>query len=251
MSSLLEFFAATGGWAWLLALPALIARPTRGAAWALLAVAGTRFLFHAWAGGEWIGFRRFLMPALPFLFLLLIAGVALIPSRALRPPAAALVMVLLVAPAWLGYPRREAELIGYARGLDAAQGALGRRIAARTAPDALIAMDDAGLGPYLAERRNLDMLGLNDKHIARLPGRFARKYDTAYVLARAPDLIVLVSSVPEPTRGEQFPVPGHAALASDSTFHARYDLQRVYPMRPDYNLGVFRRRDSKAVPADF
>jgi arabinofuranosyltransferase len=251
LSSLLEFLAATGGWAWLLALPALAARPTRGAAWALLAVAGTRFLFHAWSGGEWVGFRRFLTPALPFLYLLVVASVALIPSRALRPYVAALALVLLVAPAWLRYPRHEAELIAYERGLDGAQGALGRAIAARTRPDALIAMDDAGLGPYLAERRNLDMLGLNDKHIARLPGRFAYKYDTGYVLARAPDLIVLVSSVPEPTRGEQFPVAGHAALAADSTFHARYDLLRVYPMRPDYNLGVFRRRDSRAVPADF
>ena len=249
--SVLDFLKENGGWGWLIALPALFLAPARAAAWSLLAVAATRFLFDAWAGGEWVGFRRFLVPTFPFLYTIVMAGVARLRWRALLLPAAAATAALLVAPAWMDYPEREAEAIAYAHGLDAAQGALGRAIAARTAPDALIAMDDAGLGPYLAGRRNLDMLGLNDHHIARLPGRFAHKYDTAYVLGRSPDLVVLVSDVAEPTRGEQFPLAGHAALASDSTFHARYDFLRVYPMRPDYFLGVFRRRDSKAVPADF
>jgi hypothetical protein len=122
---------------------------------------------------------------------------------------------------------------------------------AGTAPGALIAMDDAGLGPYLSQRRNLDMLGLNDRHIARLPGRFRYKVDVPYVLGRSPDLIVLVSSVAAPTRAEHLPLPGHAALAADSTFHARYRFLRVYSMREDYHLGVFRRIDSRAVPVDF
>ena len=145
----------------------------------------------------------------------------------------------------------EADALAYGRGLNAAHGALGRAVNSGTAPDALIAMDDAGLGPYLSRRRNLDMLGLNDRHIARLPGRFSYKVDVPYVLGRSPDLIVLISSVAEPTRGEHLPLPAHAALAADSTFHARYEFVRVYTMRPDYHLGVFRRRDSRAVPADF
>jgi hypothetical protein len=247
----LDFLAANGGWAWLIAVPALVARASRAAAWAVLAVAGTRFLFHAWAGGEWVGFRRFLTPALPFLYLLVIAGVTRLRWPRVRPYAAVVAAVLLLAPEWIAAPERQRDLLAYARGLEAAQGTLGRAIAARTGPDALIAMDDAGLGPFLAGRRNLDMLGLNDRHIAHLPGRFSFKYDVDYVLARSPDLVVLVSMVPEPTRGEQFPLPGHAALASSRAFHARYEFRRAYTMRPDYHLGVFRRRDSRAVPADF
>src|SRR5262249_30215774 len=58
MGSLLEFFAATGGWLWLVALPALIARPARAAARALLAVPRTRFPVPAWAGGRGVRLPR-------------------------------------------------------------------------------------------------------------------------------------------------------------------------------------------------
>ena len=181
------------------------------------------------------------------------------PAReAARPPApvagslpAAAAALLLMGSGWVSYPIREARALAYGQGLNAAHGGLGRAVNSGTAPDALIAMDDAGLGPYLARRRNLDMLGLNDRHIARLPGRFTYKVDVPYVLSRSPDLIVLVSSVAEPTRAEHLPLPAHAALTADSSFHARYEFLRVYTMRPDYHLGVFRRRDSRAVPTDF
>lgn len=250
-TSALGFLAETGGWAWLAALPALLLRRTRGAAALVLAVIGARLAFHLWAGGEWVGRHRFLVPCLPFLALLVVAGIAALRRPAWRAAAAALALVLLTGPAWLRHPERESNALAYARGLAAAHGALGRAIAARTAPDALLAMDDAGLGPYLARRRNLDLLGLNDRHIARLPGRFSAKVDVPYVLGRAPDLVVLVSAVAEPTRAADLPLPVHAALAADPAFHARYEFLRVYSMRPDYHLGVFRRRDSRAVPADF
>ncbi len=249
--SLVGFLARNGGWAWVIALPALVLARSRAAGWLLLAVVVTRIAFHVWAGGEWVGRDRFLLPALPFLYLLVFAGIARLPARALRPYAAAAAGLLLLGPAWLAYGTREAEALAYGKGLNAAHGAFGRAVAAGTAPDALIAMDDAGLGPYLARRRNLDMLGLNDRHIARLPGRFSYKVDVPYVLGRSPDLIVLVSSVAEPTRTDQLPLPIHAALASDSTFHARYELLRVYTMRAGYHLGVFLRRDTRAVPAGF
>ncbi len=249
--SLLGFLARNGGWAWLIAVPALVMARSRAVGWLLMSIVATRIAFHVWAGGEWVGRDRFLLPTLPFLYLLVSAGIAALPARGLRPYAAAAAGLLLLGPAWLGYGTREAEALAYGKGLNAAHGAFGRAVEAGTAPDALIAMDDAGLGPYLARRRNLDMLGLNDRHIARLPGRFSYKVDVPYVLGRSPDLIVLVSSVAEPTRADQLPLPGHAGLAADSVFHARYEFARVYTMRPNYHLGVFRRRDSRAVPAGF
>lgn len=247
--SLLGFLGRNGGWAWLIALPALVVG--RAAGWLLLLVVAMRVAFHVWAGGEWVGRDRFLLPTLPFLYVLVVATMAALPARGLRPWGVVAAGLLLLGPAWLGYPTREAEDLAYAKGLNAAHGAFGRAVAAGTAPDALIAMDDAGLGPYLARRRNLDMLGLNDRHIARLPGRFSHKVDVAYVLERSPDLIVLVSSVAEPSRTDQLPLPLHAALASDTTFHARYGLVRVYTMREDYHLGVFQRRDTRAVLGNF
>jgi arabinofuranosyltransferase len=251
LQTALAFLAENGGWAWLAAVPALVWRRSRATAWLMLSVVVTRAAFHVWSGGEWVGRYRFLLPALPFLYLLVVATVVALPARAIRPYAAAAAALLLLGSGWLSYPAREANALAYGRGLDVAHGALGRAVSSGTAPDALIAMDDAGLGPYLSRRRNLDMLGLNDRHIARLPGRFSFKVDVPYVLGRSPDLIVLVSTVAEPTRGEHLPVAAHAALAADSGFHARYEFLRVYTMRPDYHLGVFRRRDSRAVASDF
>ncbi|MGH7730541.1 MAG: hypothetical protein ACRENJ_04745 [Candidatus Eiseniibacteriota bacterium] len=249
--SLLVFLAETGGWAWLALLPALAWRRTRAVAWMLMAVVATRMAFHVWAGGAWIGRHRFLVPTLPLLYVIVAGGLAGFGGRAARPFAAAVVGVLLLVPAWLRYPEVERDRMAYGRGLTAAHGALGLAVNARTAPDAVIAMGDAGLTPYLAHRRTVDMLGLNDRHIGRLPGRFGHKFDVAYVLARRPDLIVLVSTVADPTTTAQIPLASDRAMAVDSVFRARYRRVHVYTMRPDYHLEVFRRRDSWAVLQDF
>jgi hypothetical protein len=80
--------------------------------------------------------------------------------------------------------------------------AVGRHIAEHFPPGALVALNTAGATPYHApDLRYLDMLGLNDAHIARrevgetrarrqrLPGH--AKGDGAYVLGREPDYVIL------------------------------------------------------------
>jgi arabinofuranosyltransferase len=61
----------------------------------------------------------------------------------------------------------------------------------------LLAVDAAGCLPYASQLPALDMLGLNDRHIARQPTRPGTRFmpghmrgDAAYVLARQPDLLV-------------------------------------------------------------
>ena len=79
---------------------------------------------------------------------------------------------------------------------------VGRYIAAHWPEDALIAVNTAGSTPFHAPAHCfIDMLGLNDRHIARrdtgppvlpwqrMPGH--RKGDGAYVLARRPEYIIL------------------------------------------------------------
>jgi hypothetical protein len=249
--SFISFLAETGGWVWLAALPALAWRRTRAVASMLMLVAAMRVAFQVWAGGAWIGRHRFLVPTLPLLYVLLAGGIAGLGARGLRPAAALAVTLLLMVPAWRLYPAVEKDRVAYARGLNAAHGALGLAVERRAAPDAVIAMDDAGLTPYLAHRRSVDMLGLNDRHIGHLRGRFSDKFDIPYVLACKPDLIVLVSTVEDPSTTAQIPLAGDRAMAVDSVFRARYRLVRVYTMAPDYHLGVFRRIDSRAVPANF
>jgi len=129
--------------------------------------------------------------------------------------------------------------------------ALGQAIAAHTRSDAVMAMDDAGIAPLVADRRNIDMLGLNDEHIGHLPGRYAEKFDIRYVLGRRPDLIVLLAYVEQPRRDEDFRLPGHAALFRDEEFRTRYRYVRSFAFDPEYYLLVYRRIDSLAAPADF
>lgn len=62
-------------------------------------------------------------------------------------------------------------------------------------PDALLAAEAVGKTPYFSRLRTIDMLGLCDAHIAKLPPvRHAtpghEKSDPAYVLSRRPDVIV-------------------------------------------------------------
>ena len=67
------------------------------------------------------------------------------------------------------------------------------RFLRREHPDATLAIDAAGKVPWFSQLHCIDMLGLNDAHIARtesrrfVPGH--SKHDAAYVLSRQPDLI--------------------------------------------------------------
>jgi arabinofuranosyltransferase len=68
------------------------------------------------------------------------------------------------------------------------------RFLGRQHPGALLASDGAGKVPYFSGLRTIDMLGLCDAHISKLPpSRKERpgheKSDPAYVLGRRPDLI--------------------------------------------------------------
>jgi hypothetical protein len=70
---------------------------------------------------------------------------------------------------------------------------LGRHLARARYSGRLLAIDAAGKIPFYSGLPVVDMLGLNDEHIAHLPARFFEaghnKYDPDYVLSRRPDLL--------------------------------------------------------------
>ncbi|MGB0678645.1 MAG: hypothetical protein ACPGUV_03180 [Polyangiales bacterium] len=98
------------------------------------------------------------------------------------------------------------------------------------AQDPLMAIEPAGVVPFFSEFRAIDMLGLSDYHIARLPHRNARpghsQGDGAYVLRRQPDLMYFV--IP----------PGHANPA----FLSGHDLMRMPEFHDNYQLLQLKRR---------
>jgi hypothetical protein len=156
---------------------------------------------------EW----RYLYPILPLWSALAATGAAFLLDRvARRLPAPgrgpawsrlALLGVALQLLALLAYDlHRDASGIiavrrSYAETLRRAHLAIARELAAVAAPGrtGVLAVADAGAIPYYSGWRAIDVVGLNDRHLA-LQGP-----DAAYVLDQTPDVVLLNS-----TSGERF-----------------------------------------------
>ncbi len=162
-------------------------------------------------GGDQFPFGRFFIPVLPALAFLLTDGIValwdLLPSvrwpwlRRGRIPIVGGVVLLLIAygqqiPAT---DSRIAEQPVWVEKKVALKGAeQGYWLLRNTPPDAVVATGIAGALPYYSNRYTIDMLGLNDTHIAHLSVATmgqgiagTEKTDVAYVLRRQPDYIPL------------------------------------------------------------
>ena len=128
----------------------------------------------------------------------------------------------------------------------------------RTAfPGKTLAINAAGIVPFLSGLVTIDMLGLNDVHIAHVLARGAaarghEKHDGRYVVARKPDLILL--GLPTLTKrplhageldaavGRWFPfLPGDREIYEDPSFRRDYAPMGV-EVGPGGFLLIFVRR---------
>lgn len=126
-------------------------------------------------GGSFMG-NRYLVPVFPALLALQVMGIGLLvdrardklPGRAAArwavPGGALLLLLALGLPPgqWLHRVRESRQT--YAQGcsnIDQMQVALGHWVAEKTAPDAVIAVHDAGAIRYIGGRYTIDVLGLN------------------------------------------------------------------------------------------
>jgi hypothetical protein len=111
-------------------------------------------------------------------------------------------------------------------------------------PGELLAINAAGIVPYVSGMRTLDMLGLTDAHIGRRAVTLGHgaigheKHDATYVLDRAPDVVVLGLPVISRRRvrvadlaawyGKWAPyLPGDVELLGSERFGAAYGLSSV------------------------
>jgi len=143
--------------------------------------------FQLWSGGPTQDRFRFLVPVLPIAQALALAGAASVAGRLrARVVSASLAGALLLLPGWWSWRATEGDANGYAANLLQAHYRLGRDVLDHSMPDLVMAMDDAGIAPLECDRTNVDMVGLNDRHMAHVPGVFGLKVDAAYVLGRRP-----------------------------------------------------------------
>lgn len=144
-------------------------------------------------GGDGLIGARMLVPVLPLFYVLTVKLAERVPFRI----AGAAVLVLSVVLVW-GYVVDERVQVQAKRWRQIARTReyVGLQLRERFPAGTLIATDAAGIIPYLSRLPTLDMLGLNDEHIAH-HGRRDRELrvghqagDGAYVLSREPKVIL-------------------------------------------------------------
>ncbi|NKB29431.1 MAG: hypothetical protein GKR99_18480 [Rhodobacteraceae bacterium] len=195
LASLLPALIVTLG---LLGFVALLRRPPSAGLARLLGVPMLAYLLYVgWAGGDHMLGARLFLPVLVSVAMLVLLAITHLSDGRDKPVS--LIALALVAVTGLQIPslkQDEAAFMGRLLGLHFAE----------TLPKgSTIALHTAGSTPYFAtDNTFIDMLGLNDPHIARrnpvpmlatwqeVPGH--SKGDGAYVLEREPDVIVVGSA---------------------------------------------------------
>jgi hypothetical protein len=162
-------------------------------------------------GGDWMPYFRFLVPVLPLVYLLAlngaIDGVEMAGRRITSDVAvaaiAAFAAVLVFSSVRPFDSPRAKDPSGFNEGplpgaVDlASQGAIGLWMKENIPNDYTIAQIATGIVPYYSELPTLDMLGVNDAHIAHLDMPVGRgpaghdKQDGAYVLLSRPEVMWL------------------------------------------------------------
>ncbi len=183
-------------------------------------------LYVLFVGGDIFPGRRHMLVATVMVALGTVEGARMLAARS-RPMALAVVLAALTLYAplqWLDPANRPAraerwEWDGQVVGL------LLKHAFANQQP--VIAVAAAGCIPYWSELPAIDMLGLNDAHIARhRTAEFGRGKighelgDGRYVLARRPDLVLLCDHV----GGDTACFVGERELLAEPAFHREYRL---------------------------
>jgi arabinofuranosyltransferase len=216
----------------------------------LLAAALSYSIFPIFAGGDHMPGSRFMVPAIPVIALAVFEAVCVAGFGATPARAQVLGGVLLAACA-LQRPFRALNPV-HADPAVYLGTVVGEYVETHWQAGSLVAINPAGAVPYLANNlRFIDMLGLNDRHIAHtptphfdlihaeVPGH--RKGNGEYVLSRKPDFIIL-----GPPEGTTVGVPW---FVSDYEISARRtEFERLY-RKEDVDLDVLTRPDHESFPA--
>jgi arabinofuranosyltransferase len=210
-----------------------------------------RLLFELWSGGEWSGYFRFLVPALPFFWILterVCVGwvrTAKLGRRGYYALAGLLALMLVNQAAHFTSIRNrlfEPHHVGFER----AHIALGKWLKQNSPPHATIAIGAIGAVPFYSDLRVIDLVGLGDAHVARLPGALYTKADPAYVLSRSPEYIVLLPRHCEPSPTD-FWSAMEKGIYESSQFQERYQHAGCWDFIEGYHLVLYRRKADAPV----
>lgn len=207
-------------------------------------IAGLWILNVTRQGGDNMVGCRAMLPVVPLLYLLTVHLYRKLPGRALAY-GVIFVAAFNTMIYGTGYVKgstwrmsAQQQILGWQTAHEP-RVAIGKFLKENLPPDAVIAVNAAGVVPYYAELETIDMLGLNNAHIASQGRRdFNLPYghqvgDGRYVLAQQPEFILFS------TRRLGDPAP---AFVSDQDILSNPEFLRLYEPRmlPESRQGYFR-----------
>lgn len=243
----LDYFGNFAGWGWpvlllfLVAIVVAIRRLGLIAPLVTFVVVWTARVIQQ-GGDNMLGFRVFI-PMIPLIYTTIAYGLRRLGPKIVFP-------VVVAAGSYLVWSYNFAEVTGGAWGLTIQQQQEDWReyfeyrkgvalyLKDNLPRDAVVALNAAGAIPYYSELPTIDMLGLNDPHIARWGNRYYEMPyghqvgDGDYVLGREPDVILFGGA--GSLRGEKF--PSDREISESAAFYRHYDRRRL----PGGFFGYFR-----------
>ena len=233
----------------------------------LMALALAVLMYVLLVGGDWMPYFRFLGPFEPFFFLFACLGIRAggetvlsaltrLPQQVSGPRRRALAVslgvVAIVALASIGYFRADRLTAAQQKILtddkvfwDSAAGRVAQWLVINDQPGE-IAVADIGYIGYATDYPLLDLLGLVDPVIAKLPGGYTRKYGPGYVervFDKEPRYFVFVGGA---RTCSQLPFPAQEKLRRDERFQSNYKLVQAIAHSKGGVWCIFERRGAGA-----
>lgn len=209
------------------------------------------------AAGEYFFFARYLAPAWPFLAAATALGAGLCvrfvaslrhpPLRAFGTVAAALALAALSLPHVAALATGATRYAKNCQNIDEVQVAFGHWVAANVPVGRAVAVNDAGAIRYVADRENVDLLGLNDARVLFAEPPLAQVWTGAdamadWLLRQRVDCLIVFPSWFEPlVRHPRFParftevqrfVSADYTIADPRNGQATMVAFRVLPQEP-------------------
>jgi arabinofuranosyltransferase len=257
-----------GGWLLLLVPLAIVAAPIRRVpATYVFTLIAAWIAYVCFVGGDSLLLFRFIAPILPLCYALVAASVAAfvagMPARAphanwLLPAVTIAVGAAAIAFTLHPSAANDANVNGERQAV-ADRAAIGRWLRVNTPPETKIAAVPVGAIAYESQRVIIDMLGINDEHIAHrdvplgaFPGGH-EKYDSEYVLDSHPDIIILTDGLSaRPWGAAEYEalrdglILAVADMIDNPRLATEYDRRDV-ELREGKWLNLMVRRDATAV----
>lgn len=195
-------------------------------------------------GGDWMPFFRFMSPFEPFCFLLVDLAARTIIER--RERAAKLAMlafgVAMVAHRIDGIQDAQRSINNKEdRFWRMAAGGTARWLKENGVPGE-VAMGDIGYVGYATDYPILDLLGLVDPVISKLPGGYTRKLGPGFTdrfFEKSPMYFLLISSSVDCQKPS---VPGSQVIYRDRRFRGRYEVAGTVPLDDGFAWCIYRKR---------